>query len=170
MKAKTISTLILLSGLLGTTVATVARPHPQEKADQLSESEVLGLMRTINTAQVKSGVLCVNSVCEEPSGPRFSGANSSIDHYQSLDELVSRIRHVNSSEPWMPTLQIIDSSEGTLKDYKVSVVVSPDRQHYVAQLIKSSDCGLALFSNETGVIYTATALGCPMRNSQGKGN
>ena len=158
MKAKTISTLILLSGLLGTTAATVARPHPQEKADQLSESEVLGLMRTINTAQVKSGFLCVNSVCEEPSGPRFNGPDSSIDHYQSLDELVSRIRHVNSSEPWMPTLQIIDSSEGTLKDYKVSVVVSPDRQHYVAQLIKSSDCGLALFSNETGVIYTATAL------------
>lgn len=168
MKAKIISTLILLSGLLGAIVATVARPHPQEKADQLSESEVLGLMRTINTAQVKSGFLCVNSVCEEPSGPRDQTAVS--DHYQSLDELVSRIRHVNSSEPWMPTLQIIDSSEGTLKGYKVSVVVSPDRQHYVAQLIKSSDCGLALFSNETGFIYTATTLGCPMKNSQGKGN
>jgi hypothetical protein len=170
MKAKTIATLILLSGSLVTIVATVARPRPQEKADQLSENEVLGLMRTINTAQVVSGFLCVNSVCEEPSGPGFSQPDSSIDHYQSLDELVSRIRHVNSSEAWQPTLQIIDSSAGRLKDYKVSVVVSPDRRHYVAQLIRSSDCGLALFSNETGVIYTATALGCPMRNSEDKGN
>jgi hypothetical protein len=52
MKTKAIQILMLLSGLLVTIVATVARPHPQEKPDELSQREALGLMRTINTFQV----------------------------------------------------------------------------------------------------------------------
>lgn len=146
MKHKTVAILILLSGLLGTIVATVARPHPQEKADQLSEREVLGLMRAINTAQVEA-----------------SSDAASFDprpQYLSLDELVTR-RHYNSSALWLPTLQLVDSSAGTLKNYHVSVVVSLDRRHYVAQLTGSSGCALALFSNESAVIYTARGLGCP---------
>jgi hypothetical protein len=145
MKVKTVPFLMLLSGLLGTIVATVALPHPQEKADQLSEREVFGLMRTINTAQAEAFF-------------------DSRHQYLSLDELVSR-RHVNSSELWLPALSLRDSSAGTLKNYSVSVVVSTDGQHYVSEMISSSSCGLALFSNESGIIYTATALGCTQEKS-----
>jgi hypothetical protein len=147
MKAKTIPILMLLSGLLGTIIATVAWPHPQEKADELSEFEVLGLMRTINTLQ--------------------AGAFQDTRHqYLSLDELVSQ-RYRNNHEQWLTTVQLLDSSTGTLKNYTVSIVVSSDRQHYVAQLISSSGCALALFSNESGIIYTARGLGCTDKISLG---
>ena len=150
MKAKAIPILVLLSGLLVSIVVTVARSHPQEKAEQLSEWEVVGLMRTINTAQAEAS------------------SDSDLRHqYLSLDELVAR-RHYNSSELWLPTLQMVDSSTGTLKNYRVSVVVSPDRQHYVAQLINSSDCGLAVFSNESVLIYTARILDCKDEKSPNK--
>jgi hypothetical protein len=51
MKAKTVAILVALAALLGTFVATVARPRPQENSDQPSEWEVLGLLRTLNTVQ-----------------------------------------------------------------------------------------------------------------------
>jgi hypothetical protein len=37
MKTKAIQILMLLSALLGSIVAVVARAHPQDKADELSE-------------------------------------------------------------------------------------------------------------------------------------
>jgi hypothetical protein len=131
---------MLLSGLLGTIVATVARPHPQEKADELSESQVLAMIRMVNTLQV---------VAHE---------EDQRHQYASLDVLVYR-RHQNH-ELWLPNLHLTDSSTGTLKNYTVSVVVSADGQHYVAEMI-GSGCALALFSNESAVIYTARGLGCP---------
>jgi hypothetical protein len=152
MKAKAIPALMLLSGLLVTIVATVARPHPQEKADELSEFQALAAMRMINTFQAVAS--------QEPR-----------HQYLSLDELVSR-RPLQNHELWLTTVQLLDSSTGTLKNYTVSIVVSPDRQHYVAQLI-GSGCALALFSNESGIIYTARGLGCsdeksPKRSSEGQ--
>jgi hypothetical protein len=71
MKARAIPILMLLSGLFGSIVAMIARPHPQEKPDQLSEPEALGLMRTINTFQVAPF-----------QGPRHQ--------YVSLEELVAQ--------------------------------------------------------------------------------
>ncbi|HLZ49969.1 MAG TPA: hypothetical protein VKP61_04410 [Candidatus Acidoferrum sp.] len=150
MKARAIPILMLLSGLFGSIVATVARPHPQEKPDELSEPEALGLMRMINTFQVAP-----------VQGPRHQ--------YVSLEELVAQ-RHEKAHELLLSTVLLKDSSTGTLKNYTVSIVVSADGQHYVAQLISSSSCASALFSNESGVIYTARGLGCPQVKSESKGN
>jgi len=72
VRVKTIPFLVLLFGLLGSIVATIARPHPQGKADELTEPEALGLMRTINTFQVAPF-----------QGPRRQ--------YVSLEELVARV-------------------------------------------------------------------------------
>ena len=83
-----------LSGLLSSIVATVARPHPQEKDHQLPPWQALGAMRTINTLQ--------GAAFQQPR-----------HQYLSLDE------------------------------------------------ISSSSCGLAVFSNEYGIIYTARGMGCP---------
>ena len=142
MKAKAIPVLVLLSGLLVIVVATVARPHPQEKPDELSEWQALADMRMINTFEF------------------VAYAEDERHQYASLDELVSR-PHLQNHELWLKTVQLLDSSTGTLKNYHVSVVVSPDRQHYVAQLTGLSGCALALFSNESFIIYTARGLGCP---------
>lgn len=150
MKARAIPILMLLSGLFGSIVATVVRPRPQEMPDELSEPEALGLMRMINTFQVAPFY-----------GPRHQ--------YVSLEELVAQ-RHEKAHELLLSAVLLKDSSTGTLKNYTVSIVVSADGQHYVAQLISSSSCASALFSNESGVIYTARGLGCPQEKSESKGN
>jgi hypothetical protein len=147
VKVKTISFLVLLFGLLGSIVAAIARPHPQEKADELPPWEAVGAMRTINTFQAVA--------FQEPR-----------HQYLSLDELVSQPHRNVEHEQWLTTVPLLDSSTGTLKNYRVSVVVSPDRQHYAAQLISSSICGLAVFSNESGNIYTAKGgMGCAPEKS-----
>jgi hypothetical protein len=153
VRVKAIPFLVLLFGLLGSIVATIARPHPQEKADELTEPEALGLMRTINTFQVAPF-----------QGPRHQ--------YVSLEELVAQ-RHEKAHELLLSTVLLKDSSTGTLKNYTVSIVVSTDGQHYVLEMLSSSSCGLALFSNESGIIYTGTGLGCAQEKSQSenpKGN
>jgi hypothetical protein len=154
MKARAIPILLLLSGLFGSIVATAARPHPPEKADALPPWQALGAMRTINTFQAVA--------FQEPG-----------HQYLSLDELVSQSHRNVEHEQWLTTLPLLDSSAGTLKNYRVSVVVSPDRQHYAAQLIGSSSCGLAVFSNESGIIYTVRGMGCPQEKpleEESKGN
>jgi|SRR5271167_2607401 hypothetical protein len=153
MKAKAIPILMLLSGLFGSIVDTVARPHPQDKADELPPWEAVGAMRTINTFQVAPF-----------QGPRHQ--------YVSLEELVAQ-RHEKAHEQWLSTVLLKDSSTGTLKNHTVSIVVSADGQHYVAQLISLSSCGLAVFSNESGIIYTARGIGCPQEKhleEESKGN
>jgi len=145
VRVKAIPFLVLLFGLLGSIVATIARPHPQEKAEELTEPEALGLMRTINTFQVAPF-----------QGPRHQ--------YVSLEELVAQ-RHEKAHELLLSSVLPKDSSTGTLKNYAVSIVVSADGQHYMAQLISSSSCASALFSNESGIIYTARVLGCPDEKS-----
>jgi len=149
MKVKTIPTLMLLSGLLGSIVATVARPHQQEKADQLSEDEAVGLVRTINTAQVGF---------ESYSNPR---------RYASLKELIVMLDENSGKEQQVvygansfKELQLIDGSTGRLKNYTVSVVASTDGQHYILELINRSNCDSSFFSSDTGIIYTGTGLGC----------
>lgn len=145
MKAKAIPVLTLLFGLLGAFVVTVARPHPQENADQLSEREALGLLRTINTTQV---------VFYNNTDPR---------HFASLKELSALIDEDSRTSGFnnpAKDLQLVDSSTGKLKNYTVSVVASADGQHYISGLISSSGCASAFFSSERGVIYTATGLGC----------
>jgi hypothetical protein len=110
-------------------------------------------MRTINTFQVAPF-----------QGPRRQ--------YDSLDELVAQ-RHEKSHELVLSTIILKDSSTGTLKNYTVSVAVSADGQHYLTQLIGSSSCPLTLFSNESGIIYTARGLECPnetRRNENPKDN
>ena len=136
---------MLLSGLFGSIVATVGRPHPQEKPDQLSKPEALGLMRTINSFQVAPF-----------QGPRHQ--------YVSLEELVAQ-PHEKAHELLLSSILLKDSSTGTLKNYTVSIVVSTDGQHYVLEMLSSASCGLALFSNESGIIYTATSLGCAQEKS-----
>ncbi len=61
----------------------------------------------------------------------------------------------------IPTISPTDRTAAEVGNYRLLVVVSPGAQHYAVQLVPVSGCGPALFSNESGVIYPGTALGCP---------
>jgi hypothetical protein len=54
-----------------------------------------------------------------------------------------------------------DSSSATVKDYRLAIVAAPDGQHYQVSVRPGSGCAPGFFSNESGVIYQGTALGCP---------
>ena len=53
-----------------------------------------------------------------------------------------------------------DSSSATVRDYQLTVVASPDGQHFQMSLVPKSGCGYSLFTNENWVIYEAKAMGC----------
>jgi len=53
-----------------------------------------------------------------------------------------------------------DPSEASTADYKLSLVVSKDGQHYHISLEPATDCGVAVFTSERGVIYQGRSLGC----------
>ncbi len=62
----------------------------------------------------------------------------------------------------IPPVRPTDGTAAEVGNYRLLVVVSPGAQHYAVQLVPASGgCGPALFSNESGIIYPGTALGCP---------
>ncbi len=54
-----------------------------------------------------------------------------------------------------------DDTLGELRGYKLSVLVSGDGKRYHLALVPVSECSVAFFSNESGLIYTGKTLGCP---------
>jgi hypothetical protein len=94
-------------------------------------------MRTINTAEAEIFIK---------------------DHqYASLEDLLQH----RSFQPSANSPVATDHTAGQFKGYKVAVISSADGQHYVAKYAPTSGCSAALFSDESGVIFTATPLGCP---------
>ena len=88
MRLKTAPILILLTGLL----AAAAWPRPEENPDQLSESEAMGMMRTINTLEVS-----ISAAYERG--------------FLSLAELASQY-HEQSHEQWLSTVVLKDKIQG----------------------------------------------------------
>ncbi len=128
-----------LSCFLTCVIATIAWTHPQAKADKISRGEALGLVRTINNVEAEI----------------FAQKHQ----YIPLDAALRDRRF--QEHPDLAAVTLKDAHSGTIKDYSEAVIPSADGQHYVIELFPSSGCGPALFSNESGVIYEATPLGCP---------
>ncbi len=112
-------------------------PHPQAETSPPTSREALGLMRTINTAEAEIFI----------KGHQYASLQDLLQH---------RSFQANANSP-----VAIDRATGQLKGYKVAVICSADGQHYVAEYAPTSGCSAALFSDESGVIFTATPLGCP---------
>jgi hypothetical protein len=55
----------------------------------------------------------------------------------------------------------LDSSSIAIKDYRLSVTVAADGQHFQVSMHPTKGCGVSFFTNELGVIYQGLALGCP---------
>ena len=134
MKTKfTLSLAVLLLACGGLTLPG-ARASAQDAPDRLAPRRALGLLRTFNTAQ---------AMMKNGKG-----------HYGSIKDLVA----VGYLDP----KQFADAEESAakVKDYKLSLVVSADGQHYQVSLRPAAGCGYALFSSDAAVIYEGNGLGC----------
>lgn len=155
MRSKLVLGAILCSLWSTPTVLMSQTPERAGAPDQLSLKNAVELVRRINTAEAELFM--------------------STQVYVSMDKLVGHRLFANSqptsnsdavsnapqaTDQLSPTL--IDSSSGKLKNYKVFVIVSPDGKHYQVAMVEATPrCASAVFSNESGVIYSAKALGCP---------
>jgi hypothetical protein len=119
---KTRFIVVALISLISAVGLTVGKAIQQPRSRELSSSDALRIIRTIDTAEA-------------------SGFHAE-QNYLSLDQLV-RQRLVSADKVG---LALSDSSSGTIKNYKVSVVVSTDGKHYAAALVPSDGCGTALFT------------------------
>ena len=135
MKAKIVLTLAILASLSMITIPMV-KSKSQAMPLELSSNDALVLMRSLAT---------------------FEAEMKSAEHrFSSLDRLIEhRGMRIKSAE-----FSMSDSSSATIRDYQLSVVISPDGQHFQMSLVPTSGCGYSLFTNEAFVIYEAKAMGC----------
>ena len=136
MKIKLVLGVAVLFGLGGATLP-LTRTNAQETAVQLTHKDALGLVRTVNTIQATKSV----------GGGR----------YGSLGDILRK----DGSLPLQREIILSDDSSGSVRDYKLSVVVSGDGRRYQVSLRPAAGCGIAFFSGESGVIYEGRGLGCP---------
>jgi hypothetical protein len=54
----------------------------------------------------------------------------------------------------------VDSATATIGQRTLALVASDDQKHYQAMVVPTDKCGLTMFTNETGLIYSGRALGC----------
>jgi type II secretory pathway pseudopilin PulG len=118
-------------------IAVVAFPRFQNSQSRLSSKDALALVRSLNSRQAT-----------------FKLSHST---YGSLQDVVM-LGHLDKSF----SITSGDSSSATVNDYRVSIVVSSDGLHYQLSMHPDSGCGASFFTNESGVIYQGSALGCPM--------
>ena len=114
------------------------KTRSQAMSDQLSSAEALRLVRSLSTIEAEK--------------------KNSEQSFVSLQKLLPRVMPRQLQE-----IQVVDTHTATIRGYKLTVVPSPDGQHFQLSLVPKSDCGYSLFTNESFVIYEAKALGCPDR-------
>ncbi len=105
-------------------------------AGPLSEAELAGLVRTVNTAEMT-----------------WKSQNGT---YADLQELAKNKLFADRKI----SLSSKDPDTATIQDYQMRIVVASDRQKYMMELTRANGCGPAMFSSETAIIYRAKALGC----------
>ena len=135
MKTKIVLTLVIFASLSVVTIPMV-KTQSQAVPVQLSSNDALALLRSLATfeAEIKS------------AEHRFSSLDRLIEH---------RGMRIKAAE-----FSMSDSSSATIRDYQLSVVTSPDGQHFQMSLVPKSGCGYSLFTNEAFVIYEAKAMDC----------
>lgn len=150
MKTKRVLILVALLGM-GSITVLIALTNSQSVSNQLSQEEALKLVRVIITAEAEL------PLTKKP--------------YVSLEELLqTRLfqKGIGSTfqflekKNWSQTqINLIDSTSGSLNNCYLSVIASADGNHYQVRLAPEQGCDVALFSNETAVIYKGRGLGCP---------
>jgi len=117
----------------------------------LSEREALQMMRAINTIEAsffmtKQGYQAMDELLRHSPTPADGASNQEPS---------------NIEVPAGELLASIDSSSATVKGNKLSVIASSDRKHYFVGIAPvAGGCSRVFFSSESGIIYSAKAIGC----------
>ncbi|MEW6131416.1 MAG: hypothetical protein AB1757_30590 [Acidobacteriota bacterium] len=103
--------------------------------DKLSRTEALGLIRTINTAEAT--------------------ANTSQQRYVSLETLLQNLAKLKSQYG----IVLTNSDSATVKNYKLSLLVSEGGKHFKVSLQPQAGSCYSLFSDDSFVIYEGQPVG-----------
>jgi hypothetical protein len=112
----------------------------KQQAEELTESEGLELLRAVNTAEAD-----LRLMTKQPYAP--------------LRQLLQHRLFVGTEVG--SNITTVDTSTGTKKGYEISVYVLSEGKHYKASVVPvERGCRVGFFTDESGVIYRAWALGC----------
>lgn len=129
-------TLVFVALLCAAGMPFLVQTNSEDTSKQLPLDKALSIVRAIGTVQAE--------------------VKSKENRYLSLEDVLKY-----GSFPRRHEVSLNGRTSGTVKNYKLSVVLSDDSQHYQILLVPESGCGSAFFSNEDFVIYEGKALGCP---------
>ncbi len=129
-----LSSLFVCATLVMT--CSLAQSADENQSAVLSEQEALTLVRVIITNEItisatQGSFVPLDKLLEHPS---FKSRRSQIT--------------------------AVDSTSGTTKGYRLSVIAAADGKHFQVALIPEQSCQTALFGSETGIIHKGRALGC----------
>jgi hypothetical protein len=135
MRLKFAGILIALFVLCGGTVL-FAQVNAPESSAKLSRAEALSLTRTLGTMEAT--------------------AQAQVGSFLSLEQLFQPAQFKKLKDQ----VTLTDSCSGTVKDYKISVVVSADGKHFRVSLKSTEHCNGSFFVDESFIIYEGNAIGC----------
>ena len=131
--------------ILGAAALLFAQLNGGSQAHTLSKADALRLVRNIGTAEAE----------EKDFGKHGYGTLQDLSSHRFLPQYVGTAKNHGAE------IRITDHDSATVEDYSLSVVVSPDGQHFQLSLVPNSGCGEALFLSDSFVIYEGRALDCP---------
>jgi hypothetical protein len=133
-------TAAMICGLLGILVTGVAGPPPVNGQIEIPTEKLVNAVRTLNTAEYS-----------------YRGKTGRFAH---REEMLAFLR-----KEGVPSRSPIDLENP--KPYELTITTSPDGMHYQITLQRPSDmndkttwCKTAAFSDDRGVIFLGSALGC----------
>ncbi|HZS45649.1 MAG TPA: hypothetical protein VFC63_11135 [Blastocatellia bacterium] len=136
MTKKLMLALAVIAGL-GLVAFLDAKVTAGDNSGAYSRNQAIGVMRTLGSAEAT-----------------LKAKNGG---YGSLDDLV-RAKYVDFQNGFLQQ----DSNAAILKNYSVSIVPSSDGQHFQISMLPESNCDVALFMNESFLIYEGRVIGgCP---------
>ena len=123
---------LLILGLVALTSSS--QGVPPKPADPFKEGVVI--LRVLNTVQAEmnpksGGYVALSAVLE---APRLKGSFSEVS--------------------------ISGPTKALVGGRGLVLVLSEDRKHYQAMVLPADQCGIGVFTNENGLIYSGRALGC----------
>jgi hypothetical protein len=133
MKLKLLIGAVIIAGL-GFLAFLDAKTPVVDSASQLSEDQALGVVRTIGAAEATM--------------------NASYGKYGSLNDLI-KANYIEFSDGF--TMK--DDNSGILKNYRLSIVPSPDGKHFQLSMTSTAACDTSVFTNESFAIYNGKPIG-----------
>ena len=130
----------LFCGLLGILVAGVAIPPQVNAQTDIPKAKLVGVLRTLSTAEYSY--------------------RQETGRFAYLEEILTFLRKKD-------TLSRSPIDLENPKPYELTITTSPDGMHYQITLQRPSDmndkttwCKTAAFSDDRGVIFLGSAIGC----------